>query len=115
MIATRGRPDHHIIRKKRRLIGFLVDKLIAKSPKRRGRAWGWVGTGMGEMGVPVAINHALASGIPTVITSTLSRFADSQLQRCRHPLGSPYVENEIEAGGDAARCFRYSHYQIAAE
>jgi hypothetical protein len=31
------------------------------------------------------------------------------------PLGSPYVENEIEAGCDAARCFRYSHHQIAAE
>jgi hypothetical protein len=28
------------------------------------------------MGVPVAVNHALASGIPTVMTSTLSRFAD---------------------------------------
>jgi hypothetical protein len=49
------------------------------------------------------------------MASTLSRFADfSSSSAAGIPLGSPYVENEIEAGCDAARCFRYSHHQIAA-
>ena len=47
------------------------------------------------------------------MASTLSRFADfSSSSAAGIPLGSPYVENEIEAGCDG--CFRYSHHQIAA-
>ena len=49
--------------------------LTAESPKRGGHAWGWVGTGIGE-GMPVAINHAIVPEIPTVMSSTFSRFAD---------------------------------------
>jgi hypothetical protein len=48
------------------------------------------------------------------MASTLSRFADFfSSSAAGIPLGS-YVENEIEAGCDAARCFRYSHHQIEA-
>lgn len=49
--------------------------LTAQSPKRGGHAWGWVGTGIGG-GMPVAINHAIVPEIPTVMSSTFSRFAD---------------------------------------
>ena len=75
MIATRGRPrSYHIIRKKRRLIGCLPIAELQKAPSAGARlglgsrqAWG--------LGVPVAVEDALASGgIPTVMTSTLSRF-----------------------------------------
>ena len=49
---------------------------LQKAPSAGGHAWGWVRTRMGEIGVPVAANYrAVASRIPTVTTSTLSRFA----------------------------------------
>ena len=60
-------------------------------------------------------------GCPSLLTMPLRRDSDCDGQHtfafCRFlsssaagiPLGSPYVENEIEAGCDAAQCFRYSH------
>jgi hypothetical protein len=53
---------------------------------------------MGEMGVPVGLNHALASGIPTVMTSTLSRFADFLAQALpASPLGHRMLRNSALA------------------
>jgi hypothetical protein len=78
VIATRGRPRNQSYYPEEKAVRRVsCGWLIAEGPKRGGGTLGAWGTGMGEMGVPVAVNRALASGIPTVMTSTLSRFADS--------------------------------------
>ena len=59
---------------------------------------------MGDMGYPSLLTMPLRRD-SDCDGSTLSRFADFfSSSAAGIPLGSPYVENEIEAGCDAARC-----------
>lgn len=59
---------------------FLPD-VDAKSPKRGGTLGAGLGIGIGE-GMPVCFQHAIAAGIPIVMTSTFWRFAEA-LERVR--------------------------------